>query len=69
MVQVQTEGSVSTAWVIDNMKVVKDTARRDFALLLGLGLIKRIGRGRGIRYIPSRGQGEPTDNRPTKRKK
>ena len=69
MVQVQTEGSVSTAWVIDNMKVVKDTARRDFTLLLGLGLIERIGRGRGIRYIPSRGQGEPTDNRPTKRKK
>jgi predicted HTH transcriptional regulator len=69
MVQVQTEGSVSTAWVIDNMKVVKDTARRDFALLLDLGLIERIGQGRGVRYIPARGQSESTDNRPTKRKK
>ena len=69
MVQVQTEGSVNTAWGIDNMKVVKDTARRDFALLLDLELIERIGRSRGIRYIPSRGQGEPADNRPTKRKK
>lgn len=69
MVQTQTEGSVSTAWIIDNMKVVKDTARRDFALLLDLGLIERIGRGRGIHYIPSRGQGKPTENRPTKWKK
>ncbi len=69
MVQVQTEGSVSTTWVINNMKVVKDTARRDFALLLDLGLIERIGLGRGVRYIPARGQSESTDNRPTKRKK
>ena len=69
MVQVQTHGSVSTAWVIDNMKVVKDTARRDFALLLDLGLIERIGRGRGVRYVPARRQNESTDNRSTKRKK
>ncbi|MCY4150505.1 MAG: DUF4062 domain-containing protein [Gammaproteobacteria bacterium] len=69
MIRVQTEGSVNTAWVTNNMKVVKDTAGRDFALLLRLGLIERIGRGRGVRYIPSSGQSEPTDNRPMKRKK
>ena len=54
MIRVQAEGSVNTAWVTNNMKVVKDTAGRDFALLMRLGLIKRIGRGRGSLYLLQR---------------
>jgi predicted HTH transcriptional regulator len=65
MVQVQTEGTVTTAWVIDQLGVVKDTAGRDFALMVELGLLDREGSGRGVHYVPARRLRESTDNRLT----
>ncbi len=52
MIQVHTEGMINTAWVMEHLKVVKDTARRDFALLVKLGLLTRRGRGRSVHYVP-----------------
>lgn len=63
MVQVQTEGTVTTAWVMDQLGVVKDTARRDFALMVDIGLLDREGSGRGVHYVPARRLRESTDNR------
>jgi predicted HTH transcriptional regulator len=67
MVEVQTRGSVSTAWVLERLNVAKDTSRRDFASLVNLGLIVREGRGRSVRYVPGRLAAESTDKRPTVR--
>jgi ATP-dependent DNA helicase RecG len=59
-----TEGSVSTAWVMGQLGIVRDTARRDFAWLIKLGLLDRQGSGRSTRYISGRGSAQSTDNRP-----
>lgn len=45
-------GSVTTSWCLDALGVVKDTARRDFAHLVELGLLLRTGKGRGTKYVP-----------------
>ena len=45
-------GSVTTSWCLDALGVVKDTARRDFAHLVNLGLLLRMGKGRGTKYVP-----------------
>jgi len=63
------EGTVSTAWVVEELGVVKDTARRDFALLIDLGLLERKGRGRNTRYVLSQHPQESNDDRPMKREK
>ena len=47
--------------VVDKLIVVKDTASRDFAMLVKLGLLERIGSGRRTRYIPGRFRHESTD--------
>ena len=58
-------GFVTTSWVIENLGVVRDTARRDFSYLVKLNLLFREGRGRATRYVPAYGPGESTDNQPT----
>ncbi len=65
MVEVQAVGSVSTSWVIEHLGVVRDTARRDFEHLKGLGLVRRLGRGRSVHYVPGHGAEESADNQPT----
>jgi predicted HTH transcriptional regulator len=67
MVEVQTRGSVNTAWVLEHLDVARDTSRRDFAFLVSLGLIVQEGRGRSVRYVPGRLATEATDKRPTGR--
>ena len=69
VLQAQTQGSVSTAWVIERLNVARDTSRRDFDLLMKLGLVDREGRGRSVRYVPARRMAESTDNRLTDREK
>ena len=64
IIQAQTEGRVSTAWVLEHLGVVRDTARRDFDQLVTMGLLEREGRGRGVHYVVARGSGDSTDNRP-----
>ena len=44
-------GSVTAAWCLSNLGVVKDTARRDFNALIILGVLKRVGHGRGTEYV------------------
>jgi predicted HTH transcriptional regulator len=50
------EGKVTTGWVISSQKVVKDTAVRDLKGLCELGLLNKIGSGRGVHYVPKNGQ-------------
>ncbi len=57
-------GFVTTAWVIENLGVVRDTARRDFAYLMELNLLVREGRGRATRYVPVSISGQSPDNQP-----
>ncbi len=64
MMQVHTQGIVTTTWVVNRLKVVRDTARRDFGLLVKLGLLDRKGAGRSIHYIPGRSPGGLPDNQP-----
>lgn len=47
------DGTISTAWCLENLGVVKDTIRRDFDVLVGKGLIEKVGKGRGTHYIPA----------------
>jgi predicted HTH transcriptional regulator len=61
--QVAKAGRISTSWVVKELAVVKDTARRDFAQLVKLGLLDRSGRGRGVHYTPAHRLHESTDNR------
>ncbi len=44
-------GSVTTSWCIENLGIVKDTTRRYFNELIELGFLKRVGKGRGVKYI------------------
>lgn len=69
MIEAQTQGVIRTAWVLEHLKVTRDTARRDFDFLMKLGLLDREGKGRSIRYVPARREGETTDKRPTSQKK
>lgn len=50
MVQVQTEGSVTSGWCRKEFDVVYDTAYRDLNGLVELGLLVQVGHGRGTRY-------------------
>ena len=59
-------GAVTTRWCLEVLHVVKDTARRDFAHLVDLGLLSQTGKGRGTKYVPV-SDDESTDNRPIDR--
>lgn len=49
--QILSEGYVTTSWCIQNLKIVKDTARRDFNDLISKGVLDRVGQGRRTRYV------------------
>lgn len=51
MLQVQKTGTVSSGWCQQRFKVVRDTANRDLTGLVSLGLLKSVGKGRGVRYV------------------
>ena len=53
MVQVVTEGSVTNRWCRTRFHVVYNTAYRDLQGLVNLGLLKPVGLGRNVKYIPS----------------
>jgi predicted HTH transcriptional regulator len=43
-------GHVTNRWCVSNLGVVKDTAHRDLVDLVGLGILRRTGRGRNVAY-------------------
>lgn len=45
-------GSVTTRWCMETMDVVRDTAHRDLAELVKMGILVRKGSGRSTKYIP-----------------
>jgi len=51
MVQVQTEGSVTSGWCRKEFAVAYQTVYRDITGLLNLGLIEQTGSGRSTKYI------------------
>ena len=51
------EGFVTTAWCVEHLGVVKDTVRRDFAVLVRMDLLQQVGKGRSTRYVPSGKEG------------
>jgi uncharacterized protein len=55
---VQREGiaDVTSGWCRKAFSVTYDTANRDLAELLGMGLVRRIGKGRSTRYVPRAGE-------------
>ena len=62
VVQVLREGSVSTSWCIKTLKVVRDTARRDFNDLMSMGILQRVGKGRRTKYVLKVDQKNSTEN-------
>lgn len=42
---------ISTRMCETLFSVTRDTANRDFGLLLGMGLLRKVGRGRSTRYV------------------
>jgi predicted HTH transcriptional regulator len=55
MVEAQNTGFVTSGWCQKHLKVVRDTANRDFASLVELGLLTATGKGRGARYVLTSG--------------
>lgn len=55
MAHVQKDGFVTSGWCQTHLKVVRDTANRDFAGLVELGLLVPVGKGRGTRYVLASG--------------
>lgn len=55
MIQVQKEGVVTSGWCQKHLGIVKDTANRDLAGLVGLGVLQMVGKGRGTRYVINSG--------------
>ena len=53
MVRVVTEGSVTNRWCRAHFLVVYNTAYHDLQGLVNLGLLKPVGLGRNVKYIPS----------------
>jgi predicted HTH transcriptional regulator len=45
------EGTVNTSWVVDTLKIARDTARREFSTLVELGIFNTVGEGRSTRYV------------------
>jgi predicted HTH transcriptional regulator len=48
-------GSVTTGWCIETFSIVRDTAHRDLAALVGLGVLVPRGSGRGAKYVMKEG--------------
>lgn len=46
-------GSVTSSWVCDKQHVTRETAVQDLSELVDLGLLIRVGKGRGTRYEPN----------------
>ena len=53
--QIAKKGDVTSGWCRKAFNVTYDTANRDLSELLGMGLIKRVGKGRSTRYVPQAG--------------
>lgn len=51
MIEVQRTGSVTSGWCRQRLKVAGDTVNRDLGGLVRLGLIRPVGKGRGVRYV------------------
>ena len=45
------EGTVNTSWVVDTLKIARDTARREFSTLVERGIVNTVGEGRSTRYV------------------
>ncbi|MDX8406218.1 MAG: ATP-binding protein [Mariprofundus sp.] len=45
-------GSVTSGWICDKQQVTRETAVQDLTSLVELGLLVRVGKGRGTRYEP-----------------
>jgi len=48
---VLSDGHVTTSWCMEEFDVVRDTAHRDLAGLVKLGVLSREGRGRATKYV------------------
>ena len=46
------KGAVTSGWVCESQQVTRETAVQDLAGLVELGLLVRVGKGRGTRYEP-----------------
>ena len=46
-------GNLSSAVCQKEFEVTRDTTARDFALLVRLGIADKVGRGRGVHYVPA----------------
>ena len=49
--EVLENGSVATGWCMRTMDIARDTAVRDLTGLIELGLLDRLGFGRGVKYM------------------
>ena len=49
------EGDVARRWCVERFGIASDTAGRDLKELLELGVLAKVGKGRGTRYLISRG--------------
>ncbi len=45
-------GAVTTSWVVSSLKISKGTAVRDIKGLCDLGILRVMGKGRGVHYVP-----------------
>jgi predicted HTH transcriptional regulator len=53
ILQAQETGAVTSGWCQKNLEVARDTANRDLAGLVQLGLLSVVGKGRSTRYLPA----------------
>lgn len=57
LIEAQRTGRVTSGWVQKRLKVVRDTANRDLAGLVRLGLLEAVGKGRAAHYTPAANRG------------
>jgi predicted HTH transcriptional regulator len=53
ILQAQETGAITSGWCQKNLNVVPDTANRDLAGLVKLGLLSVAGKGRSTHYVPA----------------
>lgn len=51
--EVLASGSVSSGWMVRQLKITYDTANRDLIGLAELNILVRVGKGRASKYVPS----------------
>lgn len=45
-------GFVTTGWCTENLEVTRDTAFRDLTQMCDMGVLEKVGSGRGTKYVP-----------------